>query len=199
MQMAGLSIYGLTDPRTNQVRYVGATTRTAYVRLREHKSHANDRIPLMGEWIEELQRVGLSPSCVILQSDPPDGLTAEGRWIAILRESGADLFNVADGGHQGPKGYRHTEEWKAANSARMTGRIVSEQTRERISAAKMGKSRPDLAERNKETARLSDQQRAELRRRALAGESGVRLAKEYGVSTAWVSRVKNTPFVTPDK
>lgn len=190
--MAGLSIYGLTDPRTNQVRYVGATTRSAYVRFREHKSHANARIPLMGEWIEELQRVGLTPICVILQSDPPDGLAAEGRWIAILRESGSDLFNVADGGSQGPKGYRHTEGWRAANSARMTGRIVSEQTRERIAAAKTGKPRPDLAERNRKSARLSAEQRLEIRRRANAGEKGVRLAEEFGVCTAVVSVIKNS-------
>lgn len=59
--------------------------------------------------------------------------------IALWRSEGAPLTNLTDGG-DGPSGRKHTEEWKRANSERMKGREVSEETRARIAAAHKGNS-----------------------------------------------------------
>lgn len=42
------------------------------------------------------------------------------------------------------KGFKHTEEWKKANSERHKGSIHSEKAKEKMSLSKMGKPRPDI-------------------------------------------------------
>lgn len=75
-----------------------------------------------------------------------DGLTEreafdlEVERIAFWKNDGADLCNLTIGG-DGPSGRKHTEEWKQANSERMKGRTVSEETRAKISASAIGNKR----------------------------------------------------------
>ena len=57
--------------------------------------------------------------------------------IAFWKNDGADLCNLTLGG-DGPSGRKHTEAWKLANSERMKGRIISEETRAKQSLAAMG-------------------------------------------------------------
>jgi hypothetical protein len=60
------TIYGLVDPNTNQVRYVGRTTQTAARRLTAHLSEAKAGHPRpVYDWIRELHP--LKPIMVILQ------------------------------------------------------------------------------------------------------------------------------------
>jgi hypothetical protein len=60
------TIYGLVDPITNQVRYIGRTTQTAAKRLSLHLSEAKtgEHAPVY-EWIRQLRPA--KPVMVILQ------------------------------------------------------------------------------------------------------------------------------------
>jgi hypothetical protein len=58
--------------------------------------------------------------------------------IAFWRSDGADLANLTDGG-EGSSGRKHTEEEKQKISKKMTGRIISPETRAKMSAANLGK------------------------------------------------------------
>ena len=66
-------IYGLLDPETQELRYIGKTHKRREWRLAEHITLAKegDSRPVY-EWIRELLRRNLSPSIFVLRRIPPD-------------------------------------------------------------------------------------------------------------------------------
>lgn len=88
-------IYALKDPRSGQVRYVGASRWSGRSRYGSHiqSSYGTPKIPT-GIWIAELRREGLKPELVILQRVSQERDNAvEMRWIRKFRAQGADLLN----------------------------------------------------------------------------------------------------------
>lgn len=63
-------------------------------------------------------------------------------WIACVREllGRENVYNDADGGSCGSRGYRHTDEAIAKITLASTGRSHTDETRQKIAAAKKGKS-----------------------------------------------------------
>lgn len=188
--MKRFTVYALADPRTAIPHYVGATTRAPSIRLVEHRCHAHRRDAALAKWLSGLSKTGLAPTIVILETDVVDGAEAEKRWISYFRQAKAPLFNKADGG-QGPSGFKHSAIWKRENAKRNLGKEYGEETRAKISASKVGKSRPDLAQRNKAGAFLADEQVALIRNRLAQGDKGAAIAVEFGISKALVSLIKN--------
>lgn len=87
------TIYALVDPRTNDIRYVGQTTKPIEVRLAGHLAAPS---PLVKAWIAELAVEGRLPQMVPLREDVPVGGldAAEKQEITAHAEHG-DLLNVA--------------------------------------------------------------------------------------------------------
>lgn len=124
-------IYGLMDPRTQRVRYVGKST-TGLTRPKSHQCPsllARDKTH-KGNWIRKLRVEKLSYVVVVFETvdDKTRLAAAERHWIHVLREAGQDLTNLTDGG-DGP-----------------VGRVVTEETRRKISLANTGKKHPHSAE-----------------------------------------------------
>lgn len=94
-------IYGLTDPRTDQVRYIGKTHQKVGYRLTQHIKSAKDghNTHLLA-WIRSLLAKGIKPGIRILEELAPnaDWQAAERKWIAKERAQGWDLTNSTDGG-----------------------------------------------------------------------------------------------------
>lgn len=115
-------IYGLQDPETNEIRYIGKSTK-GLKRPHEHKneyslkhsSHKNN-------WIKSLFAKNLMYGIVVLEeginADQLD--TREIHWIAHYKSTGAFLTNGTDGGEGA------------------LGREVSEQTRKLMGEKKKG-------------------------------------------------------------
>lgn len=105
-------IYGLIDPRTKLVRYVGLST-TGIKRPQQHRS-AQQRDPKLykSRWISELERCGLTFELVVLEitrENWDEVCAAEKWWIAYGRASGWPLTNLTDGG-DGVKGLKKSDE-----------------------------------------------------------------------------------------
>lgn len=162
-------VYGLVDPRTRKLRYVGVTKRHPNWRLRKHLQSgraAQRGDPRMSRspvalWMAKLQGLGLVPSVVVLDRWQPwerDPYEVEVEVIARLRPT-TDLLNVTPGGRgggTGPKSEAHraamsragkgrllpprTEEWRAAHSAKMTGRQHAPGTRAKMSETQQRRS-----------------------------------------------------------
>lgn len=127
-------IYGLIDPRTIMVRYVGMTSR-GLSRPRRHRTRVSDRdTSHRANWLRELRRLGLAYEIAVLdvakgQNDLP-GL--EQWWIAYGRACGWPLTNATDGGegslNPSPEAIEKTRRAKLGTTA-------SEETRRRMSEA----------------------------------------------------------------
>jgi group I intron endonuclease len=134
-------IYVLSDPNTNQLRYVGKTTTTLSKRLSRHLSNSalQKRTPLTC-WLKSLKKDGLLPLSDIIETcESEEHLNETERfYIAYFRFVGADLVNSTDGG-EGHSGFSPTEETRAKLSAAGKGRPFSPEHRAAISRSKKGK------------------------------------------------------------
>lgn len=135
---APLIIYGLIDPRTRLVRYIGQSS----VGIRRPRDHAKPAVlarnqNYSGNWIRELVRAGLQFEIVVLETlDCVDQLdAAECWWIAYGRASGWPLTNLSTGGH-GARGVQQTIESRAKRSIALRGRIRTAEHCQRLSEAK---------------------------------------------------------------
>lgn len=89
-QTAIATIYKLLDPRTNEVRYVGATIHL-HERYMQHLRSANLETSKKAHWIRALKAEGLKPEIVVIQETT----------VALMDE--LELFWIR---HYLKKGYR---------------------------------------------------------------------------------------------
>ncbi len=155
-------VYILSDPRTDQIRYVGKTTGSLQKRLKQHlsasslrwKSHKN-------HWVKELTVLGLRP--LIEEAEVFDSQKAmdEGEkfYISYFKSLGFKLTNSTDGGEGLSPGFKHTAETKTKMQASHAGKkkapfsaehkrniaiararqVCTSETRAKMSAAHTGK------------------------------------------------------------
>lgn len=92
------SVYGLRDPLTKEIRYVGATTKELKTRLKEHLYEAkfNKGInPEKDQWINSLLEKGLRPELNTLWAGSClELIEAERFFINKYSKSGANLVNI---------------------------------------------------------------------------------------------------------
>lgn len=128
-------IYGLADPRTGELRYVGKTVKSLKARLREHMSRARSGgREHRSCWI----RATGAPDAFEIERVEGDGCESERHHIAYFRSLGCRLVNHTAGG-EGRLGDRHSVEARAKMSAAQLGRKRSAEQRARMSAAIVGR------------------------------------------------------------
>ena len=127
-------IYGLIDEDELEVRYVGMTIVSPARRFSVHMSKRGPNAHL-NNWLKAT-RVGL----IVLDEVENDALgAAEICWIREMRIQGARLLNITDGGDGGKLGFHFTEASKAKMRAARLGCRASQETREKISRAQVGR------------------------------------------------------------
>jgi len=144
--MRSCLIYGLVDPRTEALRYVGKTT-IGHGRYRAHLhrqslqsgTHKNN-------WIKSLMATGLAPKWVIIQDFGSDGdilSQAEIFWIAYFRKAGHKLTNLTPGGDGNSNPTQETiEKQRAAH----LGKRPTPEARRNMSLAQTGRKRKPMSE-----------------------------------------------------
>jgi hypothetical protein len=151
-------VYCLTDPRTNEIRYVGGTNGSLEKRLREHIRGVQSADTHKGYWMRSLLADGIKPEIHLLEEVDGPFSSAECEWISCFRHMKMRLTNLTDGG-DGTVGYRHTQEQRDKNAAAKRGvkrqpftdgtrlkmsesrkgHTPSVETREKMAEAKRGK------------------------------------------------------------
>jgi len=138
-------IYGLADPMTGHLRYIGKTVNLGR-RLHDHlratdRSHRTD-------WVHSLLTRGLQPEIFAIEEvSEANWQEAEQFWIGYFRSIGADLTNGSEGGLGGSlPGHQMAP---AANARRIaavkvacTGRRPSEATLEAARGYHLGRPVP---------------------------------------------------------
>ncbi len=128
-----VTIYGLTDPNTNAVRYVGITIDMKR-RYRRHLADGGDSYRV--RWIRKLIKFGLKPGLVILEI-VADALAqeTERKWIKFYGRK--NLVNTTDGGDGL---WNPSQDVRRKISAAGMGRPKSEATREKMRRSSTGNS-----------------------------------------------------------
>ncbi|MFB7707859.1 hypothetical protein [Streptomyces sp. NPDC056105] len=86
------TIYGLIDPRTNEIRYVGQTSKPIQVRLAGHLAAPAPRVKA---WIDELAVEGQLPQIEPIREEVPAAELDEAERAEIAaRAADSDLLNV---------------------------------------------------------------------------------------------------------
>ena len=144
-------IYGLIDPLTLCLRYIGVTSRPQ-VRLKEHLTERGKCHRIY--WLDQLKKAKLVPIFEVLaETDDLTWQDDERFLIGLFRALGADLVNDTDGGEGGTvgaiararlsaahKGKRLSESHRLAIGDAHRGRRLSESHRENLKkAAKLPK------------------------------------------------------------
>lgn len=135
IQMNKVIIYTLSDPNSGVVKYIGQTSKTLNERIKSHLKDAkykknNKRI----SWINSITKKGQAPVIeVIDEVFEDDWVFWEMYWIEQFKAWGFNLKNGTKGG-DGIKGYVYTE----ADKKKMKGRILSSETKAKMSKSKKG-------------------------------------------------------------
>jgi hypothetical protein len=118
-------IYALSDPETNDVKYIGATV-NPLKRAGEHRAEGGRRGSRLSTWLEALRLHGVHPLLTIIEkADGAIWPDREAYWIQVYRARGYDLLNQSDGG-DGPSGLdtdRWARDYAACISCNRTDRI----------------------------------------------------------------------------
>jgi group I intron endonuclease len=146
-------IYSLSDPITDEVRYIGKTIRPKQ-RYKEHIRNSKDKKTYSNCWINSLIKDGLKPILSILEEcDESNWIEREIHHISLYE----NLTNLTKGG-DGTNGFKHDEYTKLKMSELRKGdgnnfygkshkeetkRILSEITKKRIEDPKFIKNLRD--------------------------------------------------------
>lgn len=171
-------IYGLIDPRTDELRYIGKTNNIKQ-RLSKHlgeKQVNNHRVA----WIKNLKNDNLIPDIFVIEEVKDSAwVEAERFWISYFKFIGANLVNHSDGG-DGFSDCRLTSETRKIMSEAAKkrydrpgerdkaskmhkGRVVTEEMRKNMSKALKGRVAPNKGKKMSESQRafLSESRRGQ--------------------------------------
>ena len=196
MELNKRIIYGLLDPRTSELRYIGLSTRGL---ARPRQSFAPSMALREGyhkrNWYNQLRRLGLRPSIVVLEY-VPDGESleaAEHKHILHHRSIGSRLINVTNGGEVIPtlteggrakivaanRGRVHTKESSARKSVSLKIAFATPEARRRLSEAHRGRRHSPIAIERMRLAAQRNTTRCARIKNSL-GQGGGPIKDQYG-------------------
>lgn len=119
-------IYGLVDPKTNELRYVGKSV-NPLVRLRKHISERNVHDTYKDRWLRKLYDLNIKPELIIIDEVKHNQWQFWERfYINYFKSIGCSLTNTTIGGDEPPstKGRKHTDETRKKMSESKKGKPI---------------------------------------------------------------------------
>lgn len=128
------TIYLLSDPRTNEPRYVGVTSRDLNVRLKQHRHQAlSGRNRPVCDWYRKLLRMHLTPTVIVIETT--EDRNREAYWISYYREQYPRMLNIAPGGNHAPSSDPRVA---AKIAASLRGKKLPQEVIDKLVAARAG-------------------------------------------------------------
>jgi hypothetical protein len=191
------SVYTLTDPRTNEVRYVGWTMNLTR-RFREHLAEPKRYRTHKSNWIRTVLADGLVPILTVIETGKGEGwAAAERKWIAAYRAQGCNLTNATDGGN-GALGRVIDTETRRKISATKKSRGIPPESLARMTAAHRGKKQSPERIKKAADARRGWRQTPEAREKISAFNRGKKQSPEHTAKAIASRKAKGGWKVTPE-
>ena len=186
-----ISIYGLIDPRSGELRYIGKATDVPR-RISTHYTEARKGNVLHSRrWLAGLLVQGLKADVEILEhvEDNEKANEAERFWIASMRLAGANLTNRTCGGDGQATGYRPTPESIEKGAVKLRGQKRTAEQRERIRASF---NTPEVREKRRAAVEHLKATNQEWLAKVRRGRTGQRCAPEtrQKMSASWTPERK---------
>jgi group I intron endonuclease len=187
-------IYGLIDPRSNKIRYVGKTNNPDQ-RLFDHIRHSKHKTTYKDKWIRSLVEIGLKPIITILEECGDNWVEREIHHISLYE----NLTNLTKGG-EGLNGYIFTETHKKNISENhhdvskennpMFGRTHTDEVKELLRRKNIGKKHKEESK-----SKMSSQRKGEKNVKAILTDEIVSSIREdyneNGISQGELARKYN--------
>jgi predicted GIY-YIG superfamily endonuclease len=201
-------IYGLVDPRTNELRYIGYTS-TLQKRYRNHmQKKCLEAKSYKNHWIKSLLKENIKPEMIIIEkyetaSELPQ---AEIDAIAYYRYIGCDLTNGNEGGDGGQrgripwnKGKKHSEETKAKIGLANKGKKRSDETKEKMSLALKGHTFSEETKLKMSLTRKGKKRSEESKRKQSIAQKGKPKSAEHNAKNSAANKGKKMSEETKEK
>ncbi len=185
-------IYSLSDPRTNEVRYIGKAN-DLNQRFKHHVSHREKTYK--GNWICGLKNSGLLPLIEVVDMVPESEWHFwEQYYISQFKSWGFNLTNACDGGignngwvatdetklkmRNAQLGKTHTDEAKEKQRLAKLGGKLTEETKEKLRKANLGKKQPLEAIAKTAAANRGRKNTEEMKRLLSEKFKGIKIPKD---------------------
>lgn len=205
--MKSAFIYGLVDPETMQIRYIGKTINPAQ-RLTSHcreKSSCH-----RSNWIQSIKAKGMRPYMICIDEVRGDWPWQESErfWISLAIRSGWPITNNTSGGDGVPDlpkearerissawvGRKHSAESKRLIGIASGSRTHSAETKEKMSAAHSGRVVTWGDKLSASLRKLSDDDVSSISEKLSHGEKVIDIASNYGVHRTTISKIKKGTY-----
>lgn len=196
-------IYGLYDPLTLQLRYIGKSVNPK----ERYANHRNDSsVTWKTNWIKFLKAKNEKPVLYIFEKhEKIDWKDLEIRYIAVARAKGIRLTNCTNGGDgvtnlSGPgkermlktwKGRKHKPETLIKLSKASKGRKHSKESKIYMSNLMRGREITWSEKLKKAVTKLNDDEIREIRELLSKKVSQYKIADMFGVHQGTISNIKN--------
>lgn len=127
-------IYSLEDPISKEIKYIGQTTLSLEKRLNLHLYKKSNSIKK--NWIDKLKLEKLKPIIQIIDIVENNEEFWEQYYISLYKSWGFNLVNSTEGG-KGIIGYKHTIFTKNVLKIANTGKIHSEEAKNKMKGRKL--------------------------------------------------------------
>lgn len=200
-------IYGLIDPITAEVRYIGKSIRPKE-RLTNHMNEVSNCH--RSHWLQSLKSIGLKPEMVILEEldGASDWQAVERKWIQYGRGAKWPLTNNTDGGDGVCglplatrrkmaltwTGRKHKPETLVKLRAARQLRTTSAETRMKMSASQKGRKIEWKEKIGIANMKITVDDQATILKRLADGDSVVNIAKAYNVHRGTITKVKHGKY-----
>lgn len=196
-------IYGLTDPETDEIRYIGKSIRPT----ERVNNHMNEKSNChRSHWLQSLKAKGQWPGLVILEmiSGAWPWQHSERHWIAHGRKMGWRLTNNTSGGDGVPdlppetrakmaavwKGRKHSPETIEKLRLISGSRTHSDETRAKMSKAHKGRKMTWGDKLSQLTLSLTEDQVSDIKDALANGAKVKDIASQYGRHRGTITKIK---------
>lgn len=205
-------IYGLVDPETDEIRYIGKSIRP----LQRLQNHMNEKSNChRSHWLQSLKRRGMEPTLILFEmiSGAWPWQHSERHWIAKGRALGWPLTNNTSGGDGVPdlppetrakisstwKGRKHNPETAEKLRNYRLGVKHTEETKAKMSAAHKGRKMTWGHKLAQVQARFNQAQVDDILEKLANGALVKDVAAEYGCHRLLIGKIKNGKYTPSNR